>query len=175
MKLNYNREVILNLISKKPKLGKTAVMKMIFILQYVFDMDLGYEFDIYTYGPYCAEVLGELDALIYDNFIKADVYKYRNSLGYVLEITEKGESSKGNLSSEDMGKISNVLSYFGDKSAKELELDSTIIYTRWLYVKNKWGDNKDEIIGDVHEIKPHFPISVIGDAYDSLKNDGMIA
>jgi len=176
MKLNYNREVMLNIIDKKPKndLGKTAVMKMVFILQHVFNMSLGYSFDIYTYGPYAAEVSGELDALIYEGFIEADEYMFNNSLGYALKISEKGQASKGVLPFDDDEKISRVVNKFGKKKAKELELDSTIIFTRNRYIKNKWGDEKDEIIKDVHVIKPHFTTQAIRNAYDNLKNDGML-
>jgi len=174
MKLQYSKEIILNILNKKPDLGKTAVMKIIFILQHVFDVNLGYNFDIYTYGPYAAEVTDELEALIYEDFIKADIYTFNNYLGYKLNISEKGESSKGTLSTDDEQKINKVLLSFGDKKAKELELDSTIIYIRNLHMKNKWGDIKEDIIKDVREIKPHFSNNKIGKAYDNLKNSGML-
>ena len=174
MKLNYNKEVILDILNKKPELGKTAIMKMIFILQNVFGMKLGYSFDIYTYGPYAAEVSEELESLIHSDLIDAEAYEYNNSWGYKLEISDKGKSSKGSLSPDDEKKISDVLLHFGSKTAKELELDSTIIYTRNRYIRNKWGDIKDEIISEVHEIKPHFSIEKIGEEYDKLKNNGML-
>ena len=46
---------------KKTQFGKTAVMKYLFILQEVFKVPLGYEFSLYTYGPYCSDVLSDLD------------------------------------------------------------------------------------------------------------------
>ena len=175
MKLSHNREVILRMIEKKPELGKTAVMKMVFILQYVYKMKLGYSFDIYTYGPYTAEVSDDLDSLICGRFIDAETYPYNNTLCYVFTANKKLKDLKSTLSPDDEQKISTVLKLFGDKKAKELELDSTIIYMKNSYVKNGWGDTKADIIKDVNEIKPHFSLDNIGRAYDILEKNNMLA
>lgn len=91
-----------------------------------------------------------------------------------MVISKKGEDSKGTLPPDDKQKILRVLELFGDKTAKELELDSTIIYTKNRYVRNKWDEIKSDIISDVHEIKPHFAFDVIESAYDTLLKNGML-
>jgi len=174
MKFDYRKEVILRIVNKKEDLGKTAVMKMVFILQRVFKMKLGYKFDIYTYGPYAAEVSGDLGILTYEGFVNENVYEYGKFSGYELSLSERGKSLDVELSPEDEKNINRVIELFGDKRAKDLELDSTIIYIRDLNIKNKWSASKEDIVDDVHEIKPHFDASEIAEAYDNLEKDGML-
>ena len=174
MKLDYGKKVMLKVVNNKPELGKTSVMKIMFILQQVFSMKLGYSFNIYTYGPYAAEVTDDLETLIYNKLIDAEIYQYNNSMAYRLKITDNGKSLIDIFPSEEEDKISKVLALFGDKTAKELELDSTIIYTKNIYIKNNWNQKKEDIVGDVHEIKPHFKIETIQSAYDKLEEDGML-
>jgi uncharacterized protein YwgA len=42
------------------KLGRTALMKLAFLLQTVRGVPLGYHFRLYTYGPYDGDVLDDL-------------------------------------------------------------------------------------------------------------------
>ena len=47
-----------------PGMGKTAVMKAMFMLQQVKGISLGCDFSIYTYGPYAAEIMEDIDELL---------------------------------------------------------------------------------------------------------------
>jgi len=174
MRLDYNKKVMLKLVNDKPALGKTSVMKMMFILQQVFGMKMGYNFNIYTYGPYAAEVTDDLETLIYNDFVGADIYEYNNYMAYRLSITDHGRGLLDVLSLDDEQKITKVLSLFGDKKVKELELDTTIIYAKNIYIKNCWDEKKEDIVDYVHEIKPHFTFETIQNAYEKLENEGML-
>ena len=173
MNLDYNKKIILNIINKKENLGKTAVMKMVFILQQVHNVNLGYKFDIYTYGPYAAKVTEDLEALIQRRLVDASIYEYNNSPAYKLAISNEGKNIISPLSEGDEQNILRVLDLFGEKKATDLELDSTIIYIKNRYVKNEWDLAKEDIVNDVHEIKPHFSCDAISSAYDSLERAGI--
>ena len=54
-------DIIFELVSQKADLGKTAIMKFMFMLQQVYKVPLGYDFKIYTYGPYSSEVMDDMD------------------------------------------------------------------------------------------------------------------
>ena len=43
-------------------LGRTALMKFLYFLQQVRGVDLGYNFTLYTYGPFDAAVLEDLSS-----------------------------------------------------------------------------------------------------------------
>jgi len=53
--LSKRMGVISSIVKLRPGLGKTAMMKYIFLLQKVYKVPLGYDFEIYTYGPYASE------------------------------------------------------------------------------------------------------------------------
>ncbi|MCL2853613.1 MAG: hypothetical protein FWE20_11410 [Defluviitaleaceae bacterium] len=176
MKIDYNKKVMLKIVNEKSNLGKTSMMKIMFILQQVFSMKLGYNFNIYTYGPYASKVTDDLEMLIYNNFVDAETYEYKDSsMAYRLKITEQGKDSIDMLTLDDERKISKVLTVFGNKTAKELELDSTIIYTNNIYAKSNWDQTREEIVKDVYELKPRFTIETIQSAYDSLEEEGMLS
>src|SRR5450759_734982 len=44
-----------------PQFGKTALEKLVYFLQEVYAVDCGYDFELYSYGPYSAQLLSDLD------------------------------------------------------------------------------------------------------------------
>ncbi len=65
--------------------------------------------------------------------------------------------------------INDVIEIFGDMSARELELRSTVIY----FSKEK-SMSKESMINCVKEIKPHFTLHEIEYAIDQLTNIGIL-
>ena len=175
-KLGYGKEVMLKVIDERPDWGKTAIMKMMYILQRLFGVRLGHTFSIYTHGVYASTVTDEQEQLIYAGYVDAEVYEYKESLGYKLRISEKGKKvisamPAGALMDED--KIVMALELFREKSARDLELDSTIIYVKCQYQRHGWPtaeQDVNDIIESVCAIKPHFSSEEIKDAYDRLKD-----
>ncbi|MGB4289543.1 MAG: restriction endonuclease, partial [Dethiobacteria bacterium] len=45
-------ELTVRMQAISPQFGKTAIQKMIYLLQAVYTVDYGYEYSFYTYGPY---------------------------------------------------------------------------------------------------------------------------
>ena len=169
MRLDDNRNLILNMIKEKEEIGKTAVMKYIFFLQRIFGLKLGYSFDIYTYGPYSSDVSGDLDSLIFYGFVDAEIYSYNKSSAYKLKISEKGEEIRAELSPDERQKLCQVLDLFGDKKVRNLELISTILYFADLYERIGREDSEEYgIIKNVKEIKPHFNLDEIEEEFENL-------
>ena len=52
-----------NQIKNSDGLGRTAIMKLIFLLQEGKGLPVGYDFRLYSYGPYDSEVLQDLEFL----------------------------------------------------------------------------------------------------------------
>jgi len=165
MSLPHNKNVILNVMSLKQNLGKTAVMKIIYMLQQIKKIDLGYRFEIYTYGPYAAEVTEDIEDLIQSGLIRSCMHDYGNYVGYELQLTKEGNGVLDALSEEDNSSIVEIINFIDGKTAKYLELSSTIVFISELYSKNKLTHNQNEIITKVHEIKPHFDLETITASY----------
>src|SRR5215212_7308774 len=47
--------------AKEGQFGKTALQKSVYLVQELYGLDLGYRFGLHTYGPFCSELLSDLD------------------------------------------------------------------------------------------------------------------
>jgi len=178
IELSKRMSLISEIVNQKPSLGKTAMMKFIFILQQVYKVPIGYDYEIYTYGPYSSNVMEDIQlATDFDAISMKTVVFPTGHSGYALKPTDntddiiKKEQDYINLYSAS---ISNVISIFGNKTAKELELSSTIIYVYSNYSNNKWDNSITEISKSVKEIKPHFDIDLIKEEYRNLDTLGIL-
>lgn len=169
MSLSKRKTIILDLLLENPGMGKTAVMKSMFMLQQVKGIELGCDFSIYTYGPYAPDIMEDIDDLVSEDLLSSTIYKYNNYIGYKLDVTDNGNKVAIQLSHEEIIALKDISNFVHDKTAKQLELYSTIIYVNNLYTKNAWGNDELSIIQKVHEIKPHFSEAAIGNAYKELK------
>lgn len=158
-------------------LGKTAMMKLLFILERVYKVPLDYDFSIYTYGPYCADVMADIDMAFSQKAISVVREHYQPSIvGYNITPSEKAAffiSQEKDFLDRYKKEINEVLDFFGDKNARELELYSTIIYVYGTFSENAWPIEIDEVCKNVHVIKPHFSIETIKEAYCNIETKGL--
>ena len=170
--MNKRLDIIHELAFKKPKLGKTAMVKYLFLLQQAYDVPLSYDFEIYTFGPYSSEVMEDINLAKCQDIVSIDTVSYSNHVGY--SITARDYSDK-TFSAKYTNEIDELLKLFGDKTVKELELSTTIVYLYRNSKMNKWDCGEDAIAVDVHEIKPHFSIDAIREEYKKLEAAGILA
>lgn len=176
MTLKKRIAIISEIVQKKPGVGKTAIMKFVFLLQKVYKVPLGYNFEIYTYGPYSSEVMEDIDFANQQEIITIHREIYPNGVsGYRIEPSRKLECTikqEKDFINENEPMINNVIKAFGNRNAKELELLTTIVYLYGTYKANNWP--LDEVPSNVHEIKPHFDIETIEDEYHNLDTMGIL-
>lgn len=152
-------------------LGHTAIMKLAYFLQTLRDVPLGYNFRLYTYGPYDADVLGDLKYAEVLNAVTSKTIIYPCGYGYEIQ---KGESAKtiigyaSTFIDQHQKDIDWVMNEFGSYTASELELYSTIIYTDRNISERCESSTSDKIAELVHEIKPHFTVQDIKEKIDIL-------
>jgi hypothetical protein len=159
---------------KSPQFGKTAFMKMAYLLQELYEVPLGYRFSLYTYGPYSAEVLADLE---YANLRKQVEVEYLGDPQGGFRITPTEVASGSNLQNEPIAMYSHVLDelveHFGSFNARELELRTTSIFL-WKRIRPKKPEEVSTLIEAVRHLKPHFSNMVIRSAIDDLIDDGII-
>mgnify|MGYP000879905401 CR=1 FL=1 len=176
MDLKKRLGIISKIVSKQPGLGKTAMMKYIFLLQKIYKMPLGYNFEIYTYGPYSSEVMEDIDFAKQQSIVSIDRIAYPNGLkGYSIEPTDKLDSileQESQFIAQYKEAVDSTIEAFGDRNAKELELLTTIIYLYSTYRANNWP--MEEIPSNVHDIKPHFDIKTIREELHNLDTQGIL-
>lgn len=168
MSLPYSHNIVLNIMKLSPNLGKTKLMKIVYMLQQVKNLNLGYDFDIYTYGPYSSEVLESVDELINEGLVLSNIFQYSNYVGYKLSLTDEGTRALSDINDNENSAILDILSFAEVKTARELELCSTIVFIYNFYSRCKQKGDQIAVKNKVHEIKPHFDEKTISNAYQAL-------
>src|SRR5439155_1015164 len=114
------------------KLGRTAVMKLAYLLQTVKGVPLGYDFRLFTYGPFDSDVLDDLDRAGVLKAVDSQIVYFPSGSGYGYEFTPApGLASLtakiGYDATFHEEPILWALREFGSASAADLELLSTIV------------------------------------------------
>ena len=150
--------------------GKTALQKMVFLLQELYGVNCGYDFQFYTYGPFSSDLLQDLEILEFNKGVA--INSNPETGGYIIVQGEKAtmilEKGKKFLE-ENKEKIEVAINKFGEYTARDLELRSTIIFVD-KYIAKKG----DDILKIVQELKPKFDKKIIQGAYNQLEKDGFI-
>lgn len=158
-------------------IGRTALMKYMYFLQTLRDVPLGYHFSMYSYGPFDSDVLSDLSSAEAMNIVTSIPVSFSGGYGYRIQASDnapvvKRESEK--FISEHEDDVEWLFAKFGGMTSAELELASTIIYVdREFYGECKRFGPK-EIVGRVHEIKPHFSQQQIEKSFESLFHKELI-
>jgi len=159
------------------RLGKTALQKMVYMLQEVSGVNVGYEFSLYTYGPFDSQLLQDLDFV--ETLKGVSVETVSEGYGGV-NITVADETDDLRERSELLTNpriretLDRIVTDFGQCSAKELELRSTILFI--VHDARRRGEplQEDQTVSLVHEIKPYFDGATIATAFDELETKGYI-
>jgi len=130
-------------------------MKLCFFLQESFGVPLGYDFSLYSYGPFDSDVLSDITTAERLNVLKSSIVYYASGTGYLYDEGFDAKSVK-DLASDFLGenkdKIDWVIDHFGKKNAADLELLSTILFV----AKFQNPKEVEQLIEQVKLIKPHF-------------------
>ena len=142
-----------------PQFGKTVLQKMVFLLQEVYEVDAGYSFGFHTFGPFAPELLGDLDMAETSEAVIVKSVDGGSGHGYVIkpgEGMEKCLKEAEEFLHANSSNISALVSAFGTKNAKELELLTTILYLNKEIMFDVTKMTRAEAIGKIRELKPKF-------------------
>ncbi|MHB1561798.1 MAG: hypothetical protein ACYC61_30480, partial [Isosphaeraceae bacterium] len=159
------------------KLGRTAIMKLAFLLQTVRGVPLGYNFRLYTYGPYDGDVLDDLGQAEAMRAIESSLVAFPGGYGYEFSTGPESERIRSMAGPEIQGHrddLSWVLGEFGGRSAADLELLSTIVYADRESFGRHQSVSVEELCRQVREIKPRFSEEYVNDSIRSLRVLGML-
>jgi uncharacterized protein YwgA len=163
--------VLIKLVSKAPSkhLGRTAIMKLTYFLGALRDVPLGYRFTLYAYGPFDSSVLQDVDMASNVGALRSTPVTYPTGSGYDITagpLSASVETSAQGFVNQYLDDIDWVVNEFGNLSAADLELTSTIIY-----IDQEVGGTiqPDDLARRVHEVKPHFKVDKIFRRIDELK------
>jgi hypothetical protein len=150
---------------------------MIYLLQEAYGVKCGYQFEIYTYGPFTSQLLQDLDLVEAFNGVR--VSPVISALGgYHIEPgeqnTEVREKAREFLKNQEVSQaIDNLIQDFGSFNAKELELLATIVYVD--RDMRDEGLSREDLIKMVGEIKPKFSLAEIETEVSKLEGKGIVS
>lgn len=155
--------------SAKRSFGRTALMKFMYFLQELRNVPLGYNFTLYSYGPFDSDVLSDLSSAEGCGAVTSTLSIYAGGYGYEIRPGDGAKrilrENKKLLSSFEKD-IKWVVDNFGDLSSSQLELVGTVIF-----VARELGGkaDTDSVAGIVRELKPHFEESAIKVRIEELR------
>lgn len=172
-------ELAKNVDTVSPQFSKTALQKLVFLLQEVYGVDCGYEFRLYSYGPFDSTLLGDLDTAELWGCVRV---KHVNDTlgGYKIEPGDKVDSIRDKASAflddpKTIQALEHLVQVYGGMTAKDLELRATTVYVAHsLDAKGKTASEK-EVCRLVGQIKPKFSPQEISKAVTELSGRGHIA
>ena len=156
--------------------GKTAMQKMIYLLQAVYGVDCGYDFSFYTYGPYSFDLSRDLKIIEHHGGLEIN-FVNSGTWGYSIKPGEKSfhfRDKAANTIRQHSTKLDAVIKEFGKYGAKELELRSTIIYAYRDAKENGQQQPRDAFIELVHNLKPNLGLKHIENVITSLEGKGFL-
>lgn len=151
------------------RLGKTTMQKLHYLLQEVYGVDLGYTYELYTYGPYAASVMRDIDYAAALGLLHVE-YDYQK--GYKIlpgDNAAEVNAERQELRSTIGEKMNGLLDRFGSQSARELELRATLAYIIREDPSIENADLRDRIMA----IKPKYDDAEIDAAIKELEENGV--
>ncbi len=150
-------------------LGRTAVQKLIYFMQ-VLGVPMRYRFEIYHYGPFCSDILQDVEWLIADDVVtdtanEGRYSKYSSGASY-NDLRSQYAENLDNYSDQ----INDVIEAMGDLDPDTLELLATLHFSfRWVKARGGNGPWKELTIAKFKSIKKEkFEDSQIVGWYDTL-------
>jgi uncharacterized protein len=169
-------------------MGRMALMKLIYFVQTLRGVPLGYCFRLYTYGPFDAHVLDDLRVAEMCGAVRSKVFSYSGGYGYEIRPGDPASGATfGGLSEppatgyvvdqstdEYDSALGWVIEEFGLRSALDLELASTVVYVDQAAAASQSQLSTSELAARVEDIKPRLERSRIETEAESLKAKGLL-
>jgi uncharacterized protein YwgA len=172
--LAFRLAVITLLAQQRAGFGRTALMKLMYFLQMLRGVPLGYRFRLYTYGPYDAQVLEDLKLAEMSRGVLSGEKHTAVGIGYAIQL---GDRAAEVISSSDAAvafrpEIDSVAIEFAARSAMDLEMASTIIFMDRLHRERNEVATPEGIAREVKSLKPRLNLGQIVQEVRSLREKG---
>lgn len=172
------RAILADLTKRVNGLGRTGVMKIMYLLQTVRGVDLGYSFRLYNYGPYDPQVLDDLNIAEREGLVRSEAFDWQGGTGYIIKPGRNADHTI-EQAQESLAPVEDAIywatSNFGNRSASDLEVISTIIFVDRALLEAGKKVPATELTKRVHEIKPHHNAEKIATELSALRQSQLLS
>src|SRR5882757_9401365 len=150
---------LVTIVERKPRLDRTALMKLCYFLQTLRNVPLGYRFTLFSYGPFDSNVLSDLASAETFGALSSDVVLHSSGYSYQIDLSPKSESLKGwaaDFIKHYDADFDWVINEFGKWESGDLELLSTIVYVDRESRRASETLSSNVLVQRVHDVKPRF-------------------
>jgi uncharacterized protein YwgA len=165
-------EMAKRLDSASMNFGKTALQKLVFFLQEIYRVDCGYDFELYTYGPYDSQLVSDL--VLIEHWGCVSVTRVNDMLGgYQIRPTEAVDSIRGKAAgflndAKTKQALDDLVLTYGSMTARDLELRATTVYVARNFLRKGETATIEKVCRLVTELKPKFTADEIKQAVIEL-------
>lgn len=164
-------------LTQSNPIGRTALMKLLYFLKVLKRVPVDYNFRFYTYGPFDSSVLEDLNYAEALNAVKSTLTQFHTGYGYTLEAGHESDEVK--MLSPDFLKrysdeIGSIIKDFASKSAKELELLSTLVFIDRDCHESDIDLNIKTLAKKLCEVKPRSDMNSALRGAEELLNSGYL-
>ncbi len=162
---------IVTLVERKPRIGRSVLMKLCYFLQTLRNVPLGYRFTLYSYGPFDSNVLSDLASAESFGGLHSDIVLHSNSYTYEIAPSTKSDSLKAwaaDFIKHYDSDFNWVLNEFGDWESGDLELLSTIVYVDRESEGASEKLSQGALVQKVLDVKPRFEEAYIREKVKDL-------
>jgi len=172
--------VLTEIVRQTGEIGRTSLMKMVYLLQTVKKVPLGYDFELYLYGPYSAQVLDDLSIAVFWGALQEEYYSTRNGYGYRITL---GGSAKNPPQNKQIRRsrtepykeaVRWVVEKFKNYTASEMEAVGTLVWIDREVRDNRETLSMDKLLDIAVEIKPNFPREGFQQLAEKLVEEGIL-
>jgi len=150
--------------------GHTLIQKFFYLLHEAKNFPLGYKFRLYYYGPYCAELWGDLNTLAELGYL--NIQAKSNGFGYEINVTVDGKeliNSHHDFLANARDKIEDLLTILEGEPVRRLEDLATAFYVFNDWKKKGIQSGDGEVIASLQNLKPHLKEEEIKAALQVLR------
>jgi uncharacterized protein YwgA len=156
-------------------LGRTAVHKMMYFLR-VAGVPMSYRFSLYHYGPFCQDILSDIDYLLADEVVEDRAMReHYSNYAPGKNIDELLRNFQGELEPH-RERVQEVIRLFAPLNPAQLELVATLDYIHRHYrAQGQTGDLKDKVVEMLMRVKVgKFTKGDAAGFYDAMKRVGLL-
>lgn len=136
-----------------PGFGRTALMKLTYFLQTIHGVPLGYQFRLYTYGPYDGQVLEDLRIAEFIGAVRSQQVVTPVGMGYSIQ-PSGGALCDAPEIAPYRGAINAIAVEYAGRTAMDLEMASTILFVDRTATEEGRMVTKQDISRQVKALKP---------------------